>query len=353
VTGAATDWTALDALPDPAVVVAPDGTVVHATPLLGRLLRRAANELAGRPVAEAVPLLEETGRDWWACRRPLDPDPVTRRLPETELTLVDHAGGHRPVLLTARRAAGEQAALVVVLRRGERRRRLDAARSELVSTVSHELRSPLTSVKGFVKTLLTKWEQFTDAQRRQMLATVDADADRVTRLLGELLDVSRIDAGRLPLRRSMIDLADVADQVIQRIDASDPHDRVVVDLPDDLPLCYADADRLQQVLTNLVENALTHGDGAATVTADVDDAEVTVSVADEGPGLDPAHLPRLFTKFYRPTERRTGTGLGLYICRGIIEAHGGRVWAESPPSGGARFRFTLPRGTPEALEAPS
>lgn len=346
-------WTALDALPDPAVVVAADGTVVHATPLLARLVHRPVEDVAGHRAAEVVPLLDESGRDWWECRRPLDPEPLTHRLPETELTLVDRAGGRRPVLLTGCRHAGPEAALVLVLRRGERRQRLDAARSDLVSTVSHELRSPLTSVKGFVKTLLTKWDRFTDEQRQQMLATVDADADRVTRLLGELLDVSRIDAGRLPLRRSMIDLAEVAERVAERVGPSHPDRRVVVDLPGDLPRCYADTDRLQQVLSNLTENALTHGDGTVTVTAELGRDVVTVSVSDEGPGIDPAHLPRLFTKFYRPTERRTGTGLGLYICRGIIEAHGGEVWAESPPTGGARFRFTLPRGTPEALEAAS
>lgn len=347
-------WAALDALPDPVVVVDDGGTVAHATPLLARLRGRPAAELVGRAAAEAVPLLDESGRDWWAARRPLAPDPLTRRLPETELTLVDAAGAHRPVLATGSRARGDdgRTALVLVLRRGERRRRLDAARSELVSTVSHELRSPLTSVKGFVKTLLAKWDQFTDEQKRQMLATVDADADRVTRLLGELLDVSRIDAGRLPLRRSMIDLAEVAEQVVARLEMPDADGRVTVDLSD-LPRCYADPDRLQQVLTNLVENALTHGDGRVTVTAEVDAAEITVSVADEGPGIDEAHLPRLFTKFYRPTERRSGTGLGLYICRGIVEAHGGRIWAETAPSGGARFRFTLPRGGPEVLEAAS
>lgn len=349
---AATDWAVLDTLPDPAAVVAADGTVLHVTALLGRLRGQSPGDMVGAPAAETLPMLDESGRDWWDCRRPLVAEPLTQRIPETELTLIDVDGQRRPVLLTANLVDGD-GALVIVLRRGERRQRLDAARSELVSTVSHELRSPLTSVKGFVKTLLAKWDRFTDEQKQQMLATVDADADRVTRLLGELLDVSRIDAGRLPLRRSMIDLAEVAEQVATRIGPSDPNGRVTVDLPDDMPRLYADADRLQQVLTNLVENALTHGDGPVTVTADLDDDDVTVSVADEGPGIDEAHLPQLFTKFYRPTERRTGTGLGLYICRGIVEAHGGVVWAERSPSGGACFRFTLPRGSPEALEPAS
>lgn len=344
------DWSALDALPDPAVVLSVDGTVSHATPLLLRLLGRSASEVVGRPAAQAVPLLDESGRDWWAWRQPLRDPSVIARLPEAELVAVDAAGTERPVLVTAAHDRARDA-IVMVLRRGERRRRLDAARSELVSTVSHELRSPLTSVKGFVKTLLAKWDRFDDDQKRQMLATVDADADRVTRLLGELLDVSRIDAGRLPLRRSMIDLGEVADAVAGSTAPRDPDGRVVVDLPGQLPRCYADADRLEQVLTNLVENALVHGDGTIRVSAEVDDEAITVAVDDDGPGVAEADRSRVFAKFFRPNERRSGTGLGLYICRGIVEAHGGEVWAADSPTGGARFAFTLPRGAPEGLEA--
>jgi hypothetical protein len=292
--------------------------------------------------------VDEAGIDWWDCTRPLRGDArLIRRIAETELRMKAADGRLRPIVVTAARHPGPDGGLdllVLSLRRGERRHRLDAARSDLVSTVSHELRSPLTSVKGFTKTLLAKWDRFTDAQKRQMLATVNEDADRVTRLLSELLDVSRIDAGRLQLRRQMVDLAAIVDRVLTRAEALGGAGRLVSDLPD-LPRLYADPDKLEQVLTNLVENGLKYGEGQLTVSAIVRPDVVQVTVADQGEGIEPAHLLHIFTKFFRrPGERRTGTGLGLYISKGIVQAHGGRIWAETERGVGARFCFTLPRG---------
>jgi signal transduction histidine kinase len=344
--GAAT----LDLLPDPVIVVAGDGTILHCTPLAARLLGRPADELQGKLAAEAMPLVDAAGLDWWQCTQPLAADAaLLPRIAEADLTLITGRGRARPVLVTGSRHPGPDGGLrwlVLVLRRGERRRRLDAARSDLVSTVSHELRSPLTSVKGFTKTLLAKWEHFDDAQRRQMLATVNEDADRVTRLLGELLDVSRIDAGRLHLRRQMLEPAQVVDKVVQRIKAVDEHDGVrVSSAVSGLPRLYADPDKLEQVLTNLIENGLKYGEGPVQVTAEEHEDLVRFTVMDAGPGIQTAFLAHIFTKFFRrPGERRTGTGLGLYISRGIIEAHGGRIWAENPARGGAAFHFTLPKG---------
>jgi hypothetical protein len=146
------------------------------------------------------------------------------------------------------------------------RRRLEATRSDLVSTVSHELRSPLTSVKGFTKTLLAKWDRFTDEQKQQMLSTVNEDADRVTRLLGELLDVSRIDAGRLQLKRQMVDLSELMDRVLERVNGGSGADRVVAEL-DPLPKLYVDPDKIKQVVLNLVENGLKYSEGPVSVTA--------------------------------------------------------------------------------------
>jgi signal transduction histidine kinase len=345
------DGSALDLLPDPTVVVAGDGTVLHCTPLALRLLAHDRDDrVLGRPASEALPLLDEAGLDWWSCTRPLAADPVLLpRIAETDLSLVAADGRSRPVVVTGARhpARGARpAVLVLSLRRGERRRRLDAARSDLVSTVSHELRSPLTSVKGFTKTLLAKWDRFPDEQKRQMLETVNEDADRVTRLLGELLDVSRIDAGRLQLRRHMVDVGAIAGKVVERAHATiDGGSRVVLDADVALPQVYADPDKLSQVLSNLVENGLRYGAGEVRITTAEDEQRLEVRVTDQGDGIERAHLNHIFTKFFRrPGERRTGTGLGLYISKGIVEAHGGRIWAESPVGGGAVFRFTLPKG---------
>jgi signal transduction histidine kinase len=340
---------ALDLLPDPTIVVGADGTIVHCTPIAARLLGRPVDEVVGEPVSRVVPLVDGAGLDWWDCTRPLAADPVLLpRIAETDVTLTAADGRARPIVLTGARHAdvdGSLRWLVLALRRGERRRRLDAARSDLVSTVSHELRSPLTSVKGFTKTLLAKWDRFTDEQKKQMLATVNEDADRVTRLLGELLDVSRIDAGRLQLRRQMVDVPAVVDKVMQRIRSTSEEGARVRSDVGELPRLYADPDKLEQVLTNLIENGLKYGAGAVTISAAEAEELVELRVSDEGEGIEQAHLSHIFTKFFRrPGERRTGTGLGLYISKGIAEAHGGRMWAESADGAGATFRFTLPKG---------
>lgn len=339
------DAAVLDWLPDPTVVVDADGRIVASNRLAVRL---TGGELVGRTAADALALSDEAGRDWWLCARPLEADVrLAPRVPETDLELVVGGDRTRPVTLAAARGRGPDGSvyLVLSLRRAERRRRLDAARSDLVSTVSHEIRSPLTSVKGFTKTLLAKWDRFTDDQKRQMLATVNDDADRVTRLLGELLDVSRIDAGRLRLQRQMIELPETIDRVVGRFAVEEEHGRVVVDLPEQMPQLYADPDKIDQVVTNLVENALKYSDGPVVIRGEVRSEEVQVTVTDKGPGISGEHLEAIFAKFFRRSgERRSGTGLGLYIAKGIVQAHAGRLWATSTVGEGSTFHFTLPRG---------
>lgn len=343
------DRATLDLLPDPVLVADPSGCVATANGLAARLLGIPGAELTGRHAADVCPLRDETQSDWWTCARPFDGDArVVSRIPEADLWLTTPSGTVRPVTVTAARIpdpTGAVGLVVVSLRRAERRQRLDAARSELVSTVSHELRSPLTSVKGFTKTLLAKWDRFSDDQKRQMLATVNEDADRVTRLLGELLDVSRIDAGRLRLRRQMVDVAAVVDRVVARLGSVDDGRAVEVVSDPDLPRLYADPDKLEQIFTNLVENGLKYGAGAVRLQSRTGTETVEFVVSDEGDGIPPGSLVHVFAKFFALAgERPSGTGLGLYITKGIVEAHGGRIWAADPPGGGAEFHFTLPRG---------
>ena len=343
------DSATLASLPDPAVVVGANGRVTLCTPLAARLLHTTPDEVVGKPAADALPLADESGNDWWKFALPLELDPARYpRVPMQDLLLTTADGRTRPVIITASRVAdanGALSELVVLLRHGEVQKRLDAARSDLVSTVSHEIRSPLTSVKGFVKTLLAKWDRFTDEQKQQMLATVNEDADRVTRLLGELLDVSRIDAGRLQLRRQMVDVAAIAGRVATRLSSTDEGHDIEVAFDEDVPKLYADPDKVEQVLTNLIENALKYGGGTTRVVGTTSDAFVTVVVMDQGQGIPSQYLTQIFHKFFRRAgERRTGTGLGLYITKGIVDAHGGKIWATSEEGAGTQMHFTLPRG---------
>jgi signal transduction histidine kinase len=357
-----------DELPDAVLVLDGDGHLLSANTAAATLLRLDLPGALGQPLSELFVLIDERGNDWWECSLPLMRLPGVRRQPERRLLLADPtgaAGGERELLVTVSyvRDEGIVRRLVVCLRDTASRRRLERSRADLVSTVAHELRSPLTSVKGFTATLLAKWDRFTDEQKQLMLATVNADADRVTRLLTELLDVSRIDAGRLELRKQVVDVLDRIRRVVAgHVASGEPESRFVVtdeSASADVPEMWLDPDKIDQVLANLVENALRHGGGTVRILvrgASVEDRNDTtggkatpgleVTVGDDGDGVPEETRARIFTKFWRGGNRRGGTGLGLYIVKGIIEAHGGTIVAGRSPSGGASFRFTLPAGPP-------
>jgi PAS domain S-box-containing protein len=339
----------LEALPDAVVVVDADGRVAYANTAAERLSRAGRDELTGRPLDDAMPLRDGAGNPWWACSERLRRLRGVRGVPARELALDMGDGPPTPVDLTAtflRDGDGRVVQAVCVLRDASARHRVDSQRGELISTLSHELRSPLTSVKGFTSTLLHRWERFSEDQKREMLATVNMDADRVTRLIRELLDVSRIDAGRLELRRQEFDLAAMAAGIAGRFELQHDRHRFQVSFPNGFPPVYADPDKVEQVLTNLVENAVKYSQGGTvTVTGSATDDAVEVAVRDQGVGIPTDQLPLIFTKFYRRAGQGapTGTGLGLFIARGLVEAHGGRIWADSAPGRGSELRFRLPR----------
>ena len=341
----------LEDLPDGVVVVDADARVEFVNASAERSLGLFRADVLGADVRTAVPLKDTTGRDWWACTDPWAG--LAIRTGHRERLLV--AGGGREMLVTAkyvRPGRGAPVSRVVLQLRGtEARRRLENDHAGLISTVAHELRSPLTSVKGFTSTLLRRWDRFSDAQKRLMLETVEADADRVTRLITELLDISRMDAGRLEVRRQVVDLEGLLRGQVARMEATgEPADRFVVRVGGPLPEVWADPDRLEQVLSNLVGNAVRHGAGAVHLGLhpDPDGDGLVVVVEDEGEGIPEEHLGMVFTKFWRGS-RRGGTGLGLYVVRGLVEAHGGRISVSRSPLGGARFRFTLPAAVPELM----
>jgi len=349
--GATAGAALLEDLPDGLVVVGADARVEVVNASAERALGRSRDDLLGADVRTAVPLKDTTGRDWWACTDPWTG--LAIRTGHRERLLV--AGGGRELLVTARYVRPGRGApvsrVVLQLRGTEARRRMENDHAGLISTVAHELRSPLTSVKGFTSTLLRRWDRFSDAQKRLMLETVEADADRVTRLITELLDISRMDAGRLEVRRQVADLEGLLRGQVARMEATgEPAERFLVHVRGPLPEVWADPDRLEQVLSNLVGNAVRHGAGTVDLSLhpDPDGDGVVVMVEDEGDGIPEEHLGMVFTKFWRGS-RRGGTGLGLYVVRGLVEAHGGRISVGRSPAGGARFRFTLPTAVPEAM----
>jgi PAS domain S-box-containing protein len=355
--GALTDAQALiaDELPDGLVVADDTGRVVVFNRAAARLTGLAAEQAIGKYVFDALQFRDEDGRDWWVCSDPYNGLATRTRHPERSLYLADGTELLVSVGYVRDGRSGPVRRLVITLRGAQQRARLERSRAELVSTVAHELRSPLTSVKGFTATLLAKWGRFTDDQKRVMLETVNADADRVTRLITELLDVSRIESGRMEVHRQLVDLPDRARKIIAgRVAAGEPEERFRLEAVPDLPETWLDADKIDQILGNLVENAVRHGAGTITVVVNSArmstgdrPAAVAVSVRDQGEGISPEMAPRVFRQFWRG-KRRGGTGLGLYIVKGLVEALDGDIIVCRAPGGGAEFRFTVPAGTPIA-----
>ncbi|MEW9519000.1 sensor histidine kinase [Streptomyces tubercidicus] len=339
-----------DDLPDGLVVADERGRVICFNAAAARITDILPEDAVGRPLEQALPLQNIEGRHWWRLTDPYGGLAIRRGQPERNLLL-----GGREVLVSVRyvrsRPTGPVQRLVIALRGTEARRRTELSHAELIATVAHELRSPLTSVKGFTATLLQKWERFTDDQKRLMLETVDADANRVTRLIAELLDISRIDSGRLEVRRQRVDMSAAVRRHVQaQTTAGQRPDRFLIRMLEPLPDLWADPDKVDQVLGNLLENAVRHGEGTVTIevgpVSDTTSAEGTsVTVSDEGPGIPEESMSRVFTRFWRGSKRG-GTGLGLYIVKGIVEAHGGTITVGRAPAGGAQFRFSLPVAAP-------
>jgi signal transduction histidine kinase len=369
-----------DELPDGMVVADHAGRIAVFNKAATRLTGIASLNALGRDVSQVLPLRDADGRSWWTCVDPYRGLSTRTRHPETSLYLADgtellvtvgYVRGPRGRDVGNGRVAdpGAVQRIVITLRGAQQRARIERRRADLVSTVAHELRSPLTSVKGFTATLLAKWTRFTDDQKRVMLETVNADADRVTRLITELLDVSRIEAGRIEVHRQLVDIPQRAEKIVAgRVAAGDSPDRFRVEVPADLPETWLDADKVDQILGNLVENAVRHGagtvtvvvqpvenlgaravsrpDGPAATSGGAEASSVAASVRDEGDGVAPELVPRIFRQFWR-AKRRGGAGLGLYIVKGLVEAHGGTITVQRAPGGGAEFRFIMPAGAPD------
>jgi len=346
--------TEFDLVPDPVVRLDAERRIVEANAAAAKLAGCDANDLVGKTLADVFsprgpdgsPLLADGWHRSTVLRSVV-------AIPEHEVTIAAPSGDLK-VRVTGRyerNGTGSVSGAVLVIRPPRRRSDDEPTGSEVVSTVSHELRSPLTSVKGYTSLLLNRWERLKDEQKRMMLEQVHHDADRVTRLITELLDISRLETGRLVLRRQLTNVEELTDQVVEKLKMTYDDLDCAVSFPADFPQVYADPDKLEQVLTNLVENAAKYANPVGmTVVGTVGDGEVAVAVSDRGEGIPASDLPKVFKKFFRrDMGKPTGTGLGLWISRGLVEAHGGRLVVESEVGRGSVFRFTLPVDPPKEL----
>ncbi len=226
-------------------------------------------------------------------------------------------------------------------------RTADEIKATFISIVSHELRTPVALIKGYASTLRrddAKWDKPTISDS---LAVIEEEADRLGKMIDDLLDASRLQAGGLSLNRGDVSLPLLSKRVAERFTTQSNKHTITAEFPEKFPVILADETRIEQVVSNLVSNALKYAlQGQIKITGSFRPEQVIICVSDEGPGIEAKDLPHIFDRFYRSTKavkHTKGAGLGLYLARAIIEAHGGHIWADPKPDSGARICFSLPR----------
>lgn len=217
--------------------------------------------------------------------------------------------------------------------------------AELISMIAHELRSPLTSIKGFSATLVKRWDRFTEEQRLQFVQTINSDADRMSRIISEILDLARIEAGKLELLPADAHVASAAEKAVAQLSTMSGSSRVTLDVAEDLT-AWADPERLERAIATLVENALKFSEeGPIEVAAGAAGDDVVITVADKGVGIAPERLESIFAG-PGPSGQMAGpkgTGLGLHLAQRLVEAQRGTLTVDSEPGVGTTFTMTLPR----------
>jgi signal transduction histidine kinase/CHASE3 domain sensor protein len=316
------------AIADGVLLTDPFGRVTAVNRALEALTGWTEEEARGRPYAEVLPVNDQQGGAVDLLTR------YGRKVPV--------AVSSAPILDPRSRVVGG----VDVVRDVSREREIDEVKSALISTVSHELRTPLTLIHGFAELLVLR-DMSVERQRTAAAEILEASR-RLARLIDDLLSVSRMESGRLVLDPRPLDLAAVVERILSPFRAMADRHTLRAKLPGALPVLWGDPDKVEQILTNLVGNAIKYSPegGEVLVTVEHGEDSVQVSVRDQGIGMSPRDMGQLFEKFYRvdrdEVRRAGGTGLGLYITKRLVEMHGGRIWAESRPGVGSVFTFTLP-----------
>ncbi len=351
---------ALKSLVDGLLLIDAKGEVTFWNPRAEQLLGWATGELRGLRASEMIDRL---------AARATTPDVVRSALldafePEAEDSAIDFELSPSPQRGTRILAAHifplcEEVAgrlgTGILLRDVTHERESDAMKSQLLSTVSHELRTPLASIKGFATTLLRQDVKWDEATQRDFLRIIEEETDRLAEIIDNLLDMSQIEAGALRIAKEPTQLRQMIREVVDEMRMRTEAHYFVVDLPAELPRVLVDPRRIRQVLHNLIGNAIKYSKGGQiTVACEVEGDHVVVSVSDQGEGIPPQYIDNIFERFFQvdgaSTRRVGGSGLGLSISRGIVEAHDGRIWVESAAGQGSTFHFTLPLASDEASE---
>lgn len=338
--------TLLDSSPDGIICLNTEGRVVDCSEGTCRLLGYSREQIVGRDFRQMLANYAGEGHS-------LDSNgPILNADVDNRLEL-KHANGHPVVPAWARTvelhdSEGNIAGYVMYIRDVRQTSELEQLRNGLIGLVSHELRSPLTVIVGALNTALSEGTRLTQEEMRQLLQDASGEAESLSHLLGNLLELSRAQADRLLLFPEPFSVEDVIQDSVRSFRQRFPGHRFLVDLPRGLPQVHADQLRLERVLHNLLENAVKYSPGGGTirVTARGHGEDLVISVSDQGIGISRHDQSKLFQPFQRLEESAPdgtrGAGLGLLVCQRLVEAHGGRIWVESEPGRGSTFAFTLP-----------
>lgn len=312
----------------------------------------SAGDALGRPSAEVLVLQDRQGEPVSLPAPPPQRSSAAESRAYVEGDILRRGGPPVTVGLTATPlydGDGRLARIIFNIVDITRFRQAEELKSTFVSVVSHELKTPVALIKGYAETLRREDADWDRETMHESLAVIGEEADRLTLLIDSLLQASRIQAGGLKLEPTDVNLVRLAEKVVDGFHTQTTVHSFELDFPVDFPLVWGDPQRLHEVLSNLVSNAVKYSPEGGTVWVGgrVDQGGVTVYVADQGVGIPPEEQGRIFERFYRVEtglHRRTeGTGLGLYLVKAIVEAHGGRIWVESAPGRGSIFMFNLPR----------
>jgi PAS domain S-box-containing protein len=326
--------------------------IIDFNPAMERLTGWRENEILGRFYYEVLRPKDRLGNELGLQDSPILQAFAGQMVVNREMIISARDGQRFDVSVAAscvRSSKGEPTSGILTVRDITRERQQEEQRSTFISVISHELQTPIAIIKGYASTLTRTDATFDRESLRSRLQAVEEEADRLNKLVGNLLYASRIQAGGLQMELATLDLSNLVQKVTHRLQVKSPGVTVKVNLPPNLPTVMADRDRIEEVLENLLDNAVKYSPDkpVVTVVCRATGDEVIVSVSDAGMGISLREQEQIFDRFYRVGNAMTnslqGAGLGLYICRAIVEAHGGRIWVESALHQGSTFLFSLPR----------
>lgn len=347
----------LDSVADGILILSPELKVTQVNAAFCKLINASPGSLIGRTYDEVLV--------WQGVKKGL---PITEamtfgwtRYPREEMFIegdMTRWGGLAPLPVSINYAPlfnsdGQLLNIIASVRDITRHRTAEDLKTGFMSVISHELKTPIALIKGYASTLRrddVKWDK---SMVDESLAVIEDEADHLAAMVEDLLDATRLQAGGLALRASELDIDALVEDLLRKHTVHAEKKPLITHLPHDFPLVYADPTRINQLLSNLISNSLKYADaGPIEVDGEIFDDAVKLCISDHGPGFDPMDVPHAFDRFYRAdhsTKTSKGTGLGLFLSKSIVEAHGGKIWIDENYKEGAKICFTLPRFFPKPL----